>query len=297
MFPPANADGRSFRALFEHPDQWTKTRTRIDGVGYADHWLSSQFTDAELRSWLPLLPKWHLKLGLEVGALKPWGVTADKAFAADRLKWDRFIADGARIDSIAMDEPFAFSRKNLRQSVAFAAGQTARFVALVRRTYPAISVGDIEPYPGIPADELVDFLDEVQSQLRQMNVRGLDFFRLDVDWMHFQPGDRIGQGGWQGVRDLQGQFARRGLAFSLIYWAANFPSLNRDGEATEQTWETAIMQQGADYQATGGVPDEMVIESWVNTPSLAIPETAPDTFTRSVLDFTSRYAPGRAAGR
>ena len=127
MIPPVFDDGKSLRALFEDPAGWAQTRRHIDGIGYTDNRLADQFSEAELRAWLPQIARWHLKFGLDVGALKPWGLTGDLAFAADRKKWDRFIAAGAHLDSIAMDEPLSFARTRLQQSVDFAAEQTARF--------------------------------------------------------------------------------------------------------------------------------------------------------------------------
>ena len=56
---------------------------------YADHWLHKQFTDDELKAWFPMLKQWGLKLELEVGAIKPWGVTGEKTFEIQRPKWDR----------------------------------------------------------------------------------------------------------------------------------------------------------------------------------------------------------------
>jgi hypothetical protein len=297
MIPPPFDDGKNFRALFENPAEWAQTRRHIDGIGYADHWLKSEFSDAELRAWLPQIARWHLKFGLEVGALKAWGPTGEQAFAADRRKWDRFIADGARLDSIGMDEPLAYARTKMQQSVDFAADQTARFVALVRQNYPGVKVGDIEPYPGIPASEILPFIDGVQARLRAQGVRGLDFVRLDVDWMHFRPGDPIGQAGWAGVRQIEAECHQRGLPFSLIYWAAGFNADRRAGTATDETWETKIMYEGAQYASVGGWPDEMMIESWLPTPDQAVPETQPGTFTRSVLDFTTQYAPGAGSGQ
>jgi hypothetical protein len=297
IIPPPFDDGKNLRALFENPAEWAQTRRRIDGIGYADHWLNSQFSDAELRTWLPQIARWHLKFGLEVGALKPWGLTGDQAFAADRKKWDRFIADGAHLDEIAMDEPLAFARMRLRQSIEFAAEQTARFVALVRQYYPAAKVGDIEPYPGIPSSETLQFIDEVQARLRGQGLRGLDFVRLDVDWMHFRPGDPIGQAGWQGVKQVEAECHRRSVKFSLVYWAADFPAQQRAGNATQTTWENGIMYEGSQYASVGGAPDEMMIESWLDTPDRAVPETEGGTFTRSVLDFTAQFAPGAGTGQ
>lgn len=40
-----------------------------------------------------------------------------------------------------------------------------------------------------------------------------------------------------------------------------------------------------------GAPDQYVIESWVGAPKRCLPETEPFSFTRSVLDFTRKFAP------
>jgi hypothetical protein len=55
MCPPQHDGGRCLRELFERPDQWKETRAAIDVLGYADHNLDRQFTDDELRAWLPKL--------------------------------------------------------------------------------------------------------------------------------------------------------------------------------------------------------------------------------------------------
>lgn len=57
MFPPASPDGTNLRELFEHPEQWTETRSRVQVqvLRYADHMLHKQFTDDELRACLPRL--------------------------------------------------------------------------------------------------------------------------------------------------------------------------------------------------------------------------------------------------
>ncbi len=277
MMPPSDENGKKFRDLFEQADGWKQTRSRITGIGYADHWLNAQFTDAELGKWLPKLSHWRLKLALEVGAIKPWGETGERTFDIERKMWDRFRRLGGDIYELAMDEPLSATRDALHQSRGYAVEQTAAFIALARRNYPEFKIGDIEPYPSIPADELLAFLDALRARVAEMGVRGVDFLRLDVDWMHFVVRDKVGQAGWAGVRDLELQCRQRGVPFSLIYWAADYPSLKRAGLATDESWEASILRQGADYAAAGGAPDESVIESWLDTPSLSVPETKTDT--------------------
>ncbi len=50
------------------------------------------------------------------------------------------------------------------------------------------------------------------------------------------------------------------------------------------------MQQGYDYAAVNGAPDQYVIESWIGAPSRCLPETGDFTFTRSVRDFSRKFA-------
>jgi hypothetical protein len=287
MMPPTSADGRSLRQLFANPEQWSQTRARVDVLGYADHALNSQFTDQELRAWLPELKRLGLKLGLEVGAVKPWGTTGSKTFETERLMWDRFQSLGGEIYAIAMDEPLVAVRDDLHESNEYAVEQTAQFILLVRQHYPNVLIGDIEPYPSFSPVQLIQFIDALQARLKQLHVKGLDFFRLDVDWMNFVVGN---PGSWKQVKALEIECHQRHIRFGLIYWGADYPKMSQMQLADDSTWYVAVMQQGYDYAAVGGTPDEYVIESWVGAPAQTLPETAEWSFTRSVLDFSRKFA-------
>ena len=50
LAPPNAPDGRSWRQLFELPEQWAETRARVQVLAYADHNLDRQFSDDELRA-------------------------------------------------------------------------------------------------------------------------------------------------------------------------------------------------------------------------------------------------------
>jgi hypothetical protein len=73
--PPGVENGKSLRAMFEHPDEWKETRAMVDGILYADHNLG-QFPDADLRLWFSRMRDWKLRLSLEVGAVKEWASPA-----------------------------------------------------------------------------------------------------------------------------------------------------------------------------------------------------------------------------
>jgi hypothetical protein len=286
MGPPSYENGKCFRELFEHPDAWQETRSAIDVLMYADHQLDRQFTDDELRAWFSQLQQWRLEFALEVGAVKQWGVTGEKTFEVQRPKWDRFRDLGGEIHAIAMDEPLLCCRKHIDKPDDYALEETADFIARVRRQYPDMLIGDIETYPSIPLEDHFWWLDALQKRLAEMQVRGLDFYRLDVNWAEFVVFNR---GGWREVRKLEQHCRQRKMPFSLIYWASGYPGLARKGLADDSTWYVSIMQQGYNYAMVQGAPDQFVIESWLEGPSRSTPETEPWTFTRSVLDFTRKF--------
>jgi hypothetical protein len=287
MMPPAAPDGRCLRDLFTHPEQWAETRSRIHVLGYADHQLDRQFTDDELRAWLPMIGKWGLQLGLEVGAVKPWGPTGRQTFDIQRKKWDRFQSLGGKIHAIAMDEPLLCCRQHIHQPDDYAVQETADFITLVRKNYPDIMIGDIETYPSIPVADHIWWMDALQKKLQENGVRGLDFYRLDVNWVNFIVQNN---GSWGEVRQIELECRKRKLPFSLIYWASDLPLLERKGVAGGATWYLSIMQQGHAYAMVDGRPDQFVIESWLKSGMPpCLPETDPWTFTRSVLDFSKTF--------
>ena len=286
MGPPASDNGRCFRELFEKPDGWLQTRAVVDVLMYADHNLKRHFTDDELRTWFAQLRQWNIKFAMEVGAVKPWGATGEKCFGIERPNWERVQRLGGKIYAVAMDEPLCCTRLALHLPDDYAVRETANFVALVRRHFPDVLIGEIEAYPAIPLADHFQWIEALQKRLAELQVRGLDFYRLDVDWVHFIVHDR---GSWPEVRKLEHYCRQRKLPFSLVYWAADYGALTRMGLADDATWYISLMQHGYDYALVHGSPDQYVVQSWVGAPSRSTPETEQFTFTRSVLDFSRRF--------
>ncbi len=92
------------------------------------------------------------------------------------------------------------------------------------------------------------------------------------------------------MKKLEQYCRSRKLAFSLIYWASGYPAMERRGLADDSTWYVSTMQEGYDYAAVDGAPDQCVIESWIAAPARCLPETGEFTFTRSVWDFSRKFA-------
>jgi hypothetical protein len=286
MGPPAYENGRCFRELFEKPDQWKETRSLIDVLFYSDLNLKKQFNDEELRKWFGQLNQWKLKFAMEVGAIKPWGLTGEKTFNLEKPNWDRLQNLGQNLHAIAMDEPFLCCRQHIHKPADYAVQETASYIALVRKHYPQVLIGDIETYPSISVADHIWWIETLQKKLAEMNVRGLDFYRLDVNWSNFIVFDR---GTWPEMKKLECYCRSKKLPFSMIYWASGQPVLKRMGLADESTWYISIIHQGYAYAMAQGTPDQYVIESWIEAPSRSVPETAEWTFTRSVRDFAKKF--------
>jgi len=281
------------REMFTHPDEWSEARKKADVLGYADWVMNQQFTDSELRAWLPMVHKWGLKFGLEVGAIKPWGQTAMAAFKQGSRYWDRFQSLGGKIDAITMDEPLCYCRfENKKFSDAYALEQTAQYIALVRHKYPDMTIEETEPYPSIPVADHITWIDALQARLKQLNVRGMDSYRLDVNWANFvtegMRGNGKAPGNWVGVTQIEKACRARKIPFDLIYWGSVQPALEHKGQVADWPWYVEIMSEGEAYKLVGGKPDIYCIESWTHRP-LAVPESDQWSFSRSVIDFCDRF--------
>ena len=292
MGPPSYQDGRFFRELFTKPDAWKETRAAIDGLVYADHWLDRHFTDDELRAWLPMVQKWGLKFEIEVGAIKPWSHTGQKTFDIQAPKWDRVLRLGGKIDAIAMDEPLTCCREHIHKPDDHALQETAAFIALVRKRYPQIAITEIETYPTISLADHKWWIEALEKRLAELGVRGIDSYRLDVNWAVFTAYNR---GSWLEVRQLEQYCRARKLPFGLFYWAGDWPPMQRLGFADDSTWYVSIMRQGCDYALVQGAPDQYIVQSWIQAPAQCLPETEQWSFTRSVLDFSRKFVRRNAA--
>jgi len=286
---PPNSDktnhGLCFRELFEHPDDWKQTRSLTDALLYAD-WSFQEFSDAELTAWFAQMHQWNIKLELEVGGIKPWGRSGEGTFTKQKPRWDRLERLGGNIHAVAMDEPLCSVRRDFHKPDEWAVEETSNFIALARKNFPEMLVGDIEPYPYLPLAEQIKWITALQKRLAEKHVRGLDFYRVDVDWLTF---DVRNKGSWNEVKKLQLFCQSVKVPFSLIYWSPGMDFFKRRGIGDDSTWLTGVMSQGYAYASVGGKPDQYVLESWVNAPAHSVPETADYTFCRSALDFGRKF--------
>ena len=286
--------GGDFVRMLDNVDQWPETAKITDVFGCADHVINRLYTDEELGRAFRVMKDKGMRLGLEVGAVKHWGKTGARAFEAQRPMWDRFNRLGGDVFALAFDEPLVavtmhmdkekeFADMTPEQRFEYAVEETACFVALVREHYPHILVGDIEVYPSMKADTVIAWVDALEARLKAKGVRGQDFFRLDVNWVAFP----VQNGSWEDFARVEEHCKKKGIPFSMIFWASDLPGdpKKRDDPTA---WYKGIMHQGEGYLKLGN-PDQYVIETWLDAPPEAYPETKDWTFTRSAVDFYNAF--------
>jgi hypothetical protein len=284
--PPSGDDGSQLRELFDQPDSWKESRAQINAFLTNDH-MWGKVPDGDVQKWMGQLKQWHLPLELEVGAVKEWGgQTGQSTFEAERPGWDRLISLGAPLKSIAQDEPLCCVRYAIKKDDDYAVNETASFISLVRQTYPQMKIGDIEPYPSLKLEEHQKWLDALQAKLASMNVKGLDFYRVDVDWNSFNV---AGDGNWKDVKGIADYCKKINVPFSLIYWSSYYPFLKSKNIGSDNTWYVGIMSEGYAYAAMQAAPNQYCIESWVGAPSRNTPDSTDFTFMNSVKDFTAQF--------
>ena len=184
---------------------------------------------------------------------------------------------GGRLAYVAMDEPLWYGHVFLgphacRASIAAVAANVAQSVAELRRVFPAVQVGDIEPFAtkGQPAD----WLDEIGKWIaayRAATHSNLSFFDVDVDWR--EP--------WQQqFLALVPRLSEAGVKFGVIY---NGDPSDPNNIAWTRHAEERFVAVEADPAL---IPDHAILQTWMSHPSSMLPETQPGTMTWLV----NRYA-------
>lgn len=283
MMPsPWPGNGAPMKELLAHEAEWTQTRAVIDGFGYWPALLSMHFSDAEIRTFFDNAREWKLPVNIEVEVLKKEYPTARKAFEHLHDCTRRLAPLGFHADVFSFDEPFYNAKHVISLSDADTVREVTDFIRSLSQAYPSARLCDIEPYPALSRDAITGAVTRLQDACRSAGIKGIDTLRLDVDWCAM--GNWL-EGSWREVKQIEDFCRANKIRFSLICWAADYPLLKEKGLATDMTWYVGVMHTFSAYIAAGGFPDEIMVESWVQVPEHAVPETRMDTFTRSVLDL------------
>jgi len=249
---------------------------------------------SSLASMAATLNQAHIAVAIESGGLRGWDCSGASVGNVDSDFIQRLVRAGGAISFIALDEPFANSiasgaEPNCGYTVAQAAAELATEIHIMRAAFPGVEIGLIEPVPwysvgSYPSNSVTAFgdlpqlLDTCLSVLARAHER-IDFFHADAPYDY----DQALPNGWQKVVALEQAVRARGLRFGLIY------NSEAGGTAGDEPFHDQALAALRAYQAAGGNPDDLLLQSWYPYPDVMVPEDQANTFTNTAKDVIAQY--------
>jgi hypothetical protein len=273
-----------YMSLFQPGAPWANAASKLSVFK-----VSAQFVlgapDAMLRTVFENMRERHVQMAVEMGAvvrLDPCGLGEGYAPAdmPDRIG-RRLHNLNLTLDYMAADEPVWYTHektwgaaKNGAPNCAYPLTVVAQRVGMsvnsLRRYFPSIQVGDIEPVGSgrISQPQLVaDYAQFTQLLEGQIGQR-LAFFHADVawhtDWLPM-------------IAPLKRQMHALGVPFGVIIGGS-------PENTSEEEWVRTGLQRLEELNRNPATrPDDVVIQSWQRFPTHMLPESAPGTSTYLLL--------------
>jgi Bacterial Ig-like domain (group 2) len=278
--------------LFVPGASWTSVQARTHVLKL---YMSDLDTDpSSLASIAAPLNQAHIAVAIESGGLRAGDCSGVSVGNVDSDFIQRLVRAGSAISFIALDSPFAHAiasglEPNCGYTVAQAATELVTEIGIMRRAFPGVEIGLIEPVPsysvgiypsnsGTGFGDLPQLLDTVLSTLAQAHER-IDFFHADAPYDY----DQALPNGWQKLVALEQVVRSHGLRFGLIY------NSEAGGTTGDQPFHDQTLAAVVAYQAAGGNPDDLIVQSWYPYPSAMMPEDQANTFTNTAKDVIAQY--------
>ena len=272
--------------LFKPDAPWKKAASELAVFKFGTRFVLHA-DDAELKAVIDDLKRRHIAFAVELGVLESggpgtcgYGVEGYGNPTAVESVAKRVKALGGQIDYIAMDEPVWFG--HIVDKVAKSAGRGCRYslpeiaekaaakITVLRRYFPDVKIGDIEPVsaraPG--GSQSIDDILTFENLLRQKTGAAPVFVHADMAWA-FQ--------GWQPLLEsLTTRLRVSGLRFGVIC----------DGDRTSDGNEAWVQQALERCRAVAANPrtrpEDYIVQSWEPLPTKMLTETDPGSLTYEV---------------
>ena len=278
---PAN----DFMELFEDNTRWQQTASVISGFEISkrfvleapDHDLLRVITGLRRRNialalqGTPLIASAACGLGVE-----GHGPPHDMLVVAQRLH-----RAGADLRYVIFDEPLYYGHefdgapgvRPCHAPIGIMAEQAAAKIAELRRIFPGVEVGAVEPF-GIPRVDQSVWAADLEEWLKAYALAAgapLAFLRADVVW---------GRPNWRAQFEGAVPLLRSlRIPLGVIYNSS--PDVTSDQEWTESALRHARLIE-CDLHVR---PDQVVFQSWTDHPRRVLPETQPGTLTHLVAEY------------
>lgn len=270
---PAYSGSLDYFKLFPRRAPWQRAAKHVDIFKiYLSLFRQPHPNVAALRPIVAGLKRRQIALAVEVQALQATatcgqGVEGFGGGAAEAELIGRWIERaGGTLRYVALDEPWYFGTVyDGPQACHFSADEVARQIAAfatgLRRVFPGVVIGDIEPLArDDDPSRIVRWLDDY----RATTGSAFPFFHLDVGFWS--------RPGWpQAARSIEDAVRSRGIRFGFIYIGHG---------STDREWTKTAENRLVTYEAKfDGRPDDVIFQSWLDRPDHVLPETKAGTFT------------------
>jgi len=259
--------------MFGQPKLWTAARRSTDVFKFYEQQILADraadcpecgrniYPELSRTAAFTRLNSWGLAIGIEAGVLKSWGCAASATLPPALEAVRRVEARDAVVTALAMDEPLLGAR-DCQLTLEEAARHVATFAQGARDGHPFLLVGDIEPYPVLPASTLLDWL----AALRREGYVPA-FFHLDVDRAHAA---RIGADVAGDLARLRAAIEEQGIPFGVIFWS--------DQGTSDEAYAADVMAWVQTVRAAIGPPRQAIFQSWAVSPdgSRTVPRNLPE---------------------
>lgn len=245
--------------------------------------------EADLREIVRALNEMQISLSVQIAPLvssQACGIGVEAHGPADDVEKmaTRLKSLGATVDFVSMDEPLWFGH-NFRggpgsgtpctKPIRALAEEVAIKLRGLRRIYPQVVIGDIEPI-GVPPSDAPEWADEVRAWIDSYNIvmgEPLGFFTADVVWQRPT---------WRPLlREIGAELTQERIPLHIIY--NGLPSDNSD-----EAWTRNAV---AHFQEVEGemhiVPAAAVFQSWTRYPERLLPDSSPSAFTNLLLQYAA----------
>jgi hypothetical protein len=245
--------------------------------------LLTSYSDQELKRMFADLKRRQIALALEFAALTlPRGSRCPRTegydlegAAADYAR--RIKQAGGVLQYVAMDEPFYFAAVhvesiNCQRSVREVAQNAVANLNVLKKEFPDLQVGDIEPVPAFEGLGWIERYREWVEAYRAAAGTNLAFLHADIRW---------NSPTWkQSATDLAAMLKQQGIPFGMIYNAS------ADGP---NEWMLHAAGHFVEYeQYAPALPDQVIFQSWHPDPKRVLPETDGRAFTSLINRYVNR---------
>ena len=197
----------------------------------------------------------------------------------------RIRALGGTVTYIMMDEPLFFGhvfdarggRIACHAPIATIAADAARKIAEAREVFPAVQVGETEPFgiPFLSAGEWASMLQQWFRAFESATGRPLAFLHADIVWL--RP-DAIGQ--FEAALPV---IRAAGIPLGVIY----------DGTPADPTGAAWVADAKAHVvlieRQLGIVPAQAIFQTWMEMPMRMLPDTADNSLTGLVASYVASH--------